>query len=66
MRYASKADWAQAKKEEVDKRIDALATPYIPSSKWQRIRRREQVLSELRSERAKFQMLEQRYRASGE
>lgn len=66
MRFASKADWAQAKKKEVDERIDALARPYIPSSNWQRIRRREQVLSELRSERAKFQRLEQRYRASGE
>jgi hypothetical protein len=64
MGYATKAEWAAAKAAGIRQQIDHLSAERLPSSQWARIRRREEVLSDLRREEAHFRQLATRLQAS--
>ena len=67
MRFATKAEWAEAKADEIEQQIQKMREePRIPSSQWQRVRRRMEVMSNLRTQRSKFLSLAERFRQRGE
>lgn len=66
MFYAKTSDWLAAEAKKVAKQIDDIDQPYIPGQKWQRIKQREVVLSELRRERRRLERAAERLRARGD
>lgn len=65
MGYKTKAEWASAEAQKLGDQIQRLKEPHIPSSQWQRIRRREEVHSQLRTKQRKFERLADKFRKQG-
>lgn len=65
MGFATKMEWASAKATSISNQIAAIQSERLPSSEWRKIRRREETISRLRSEEAKYRRLATRFRALG-
>lgn len=64
MRYATKADWAAAKAENL--RADARALPYVPSADWRRVRGRMRARQTLLADADRFDRMARAFRRRGE
>lgn len=62
MGFATKAEWAEAKADEIERQIKRISKPYIPMAKWQKVRNRERTLDHLRREKLRFERLAARFR----
>lgn len=63
MRYATKADWAAAKAQQLRREADLL--PYVRSSDWRGVRARSQAVQNLTDQARRFERMEERFRAQG-
>lgn len=64
--HKTKAEWAEAKVQELEALLVDMRSHYVPSANWRGVRSKRAGIVNIEAELAKYRALVQRFRSRGE